>query len=136
MNHYQVSYILDKEVADEFRRLLAMASPPIRRVAEFFLRPPGQCAYDAQWTPGGLPNEGPGFSPVVARTTVLVQQLLAGRDSYVKALVHSFSWSSQCYSLRQQLCRGRTRQQELYCFCWLYLYCWRVEWRLFKLRME
>lgn len=26
MNHYQVWYILDKEVADEFRRLLAMAS--------------------------------------------------------------------------------------------------------------
>ncbi|KNG52815.1 hypothetical protein DDE82_009045 [Stemphylium lycopersici] len=85
LNDYQVWYILDLEVANELRRLLATHSPEVRRVAEFFLRPAGDSPYDARWGPGI--DE---WSPVVARTTIQARQLLTGRASYVKAyVIHS-----------------------------------------------
>jgi hypothetical protein len=58
----------------------------IRRVFDFFLRPPGNSPYDAVF--GFLP--GPNYSPVVARTTIHARQILTGRSSYLKAfLIHS-----------------------------------------------
>lgn len=62
--------------------LLTFQQPPIRRVAEFFLRPAGNSPYDAYWGPGNIE-----YSPVVARSTIHARQILTGRDSYVKAFV-------------------------------------------------
>ena len=85
LNEYRVWFIFDQRVADELRRVYAVAPEDIRRVFDYFCRPRGNSPYDAVFGPG--PRD---YSPVIARTTITARQILTGRPSYLKAfVVHS-----------------------------------------------